>query len=258
MRKLLLALLTVVSVQPVLGWNVTEDFQKGFYWSSLPVSMTVIDSDSNRMQLMKALVDDAVTSWEGTVVSNLWTMSAQQVNSAGGNIIRWSNNFAAETGLSPQSVLAVTVRYTGGPYIARAEIIINGNNAINSSETNLRKVILHELGHTLGLDHSQYSNAIMASSISFNASSLHSDDRSGMQDVVNQTLQRQATGYISPLASYEESESQSPLNCGTVDMGGGSNGGGPGNGLFSLALGFLITLIALAKTSKKQTAKVRL
>ena len=253
MRQILCAILSAFTISSAYGWNPTRDFADGFYWSNFPVQMTVIDSDSNRLAQLKRLSDQAVVTWENVVTSaNLWTMGSQQVGASGGNIIRWSNNFTAETGLDSNSVLAVTIRYTGGPYIAKSEIVINGNNAINNSESNLRTVILHELGHTVGLDHSQYSNAVMAANLILGFSGLHSDDVTGIQQVTQQTLQRQATGYISPLAGQETSESQSPLSCGTVDMGGGGSGGGPGNGLFSLALGLMVALLAAAKTFKKR------
>lgn len=253
MRKLICAIVSVFSVTQAQGYQLTEDFVNGFYWQSLPVNMLVIDSDSNRLSMLKRLTDEAVVTWENVGIQNLWTMSAQQVASARGNSIRWSNNFAADTGLDPNSILAVTIRWTGGPYIARSEIIINGNNAINQSESNLRTVILHELGHTLGLDHSQFSNAVMAANLILGFNSLHSDDRAGIKAVTDETLRRQATGYISPLAGSEETTSESPLSCGTVDMTGGDGSGGPGNALFSLALGLMMALVAMGKGLKKRT-----
>lgn len=258
MRQLLFAIVSALSITSAYGYRFTQDFDintGGFYWRSFPVAMTVIDSDANRLNLLKRLADEAVVTWENVVITtaNLWTMSAQQAGSLRGNTIRWSNNFSAETGLDSSSILAVTIRYTGGPYISKTEIIINGNNPINNSETNLRTVILHEMGHTLGLDHSEFSNAVMAPNLIFGFNGLHSDDRAGIAAVASETLRRQATSYISPLSAQETTESESPLSCGTVDLGQGGGGSGPGNGLFSLALGLMLALIASAKGLKKRT-----
>lgn len=251
MRKLFIATLSFLSVTSAQAWNATQDFNQGFYWASLPVSMKVIDTDSNRLNLIKRLTDESVQIWQNVVVGQLWTMSAQQVASAGGNIIRWSNNFSAETGLDASSILAVTIRYTGGPYIARSEIIVNGNNIINQSEANLKTVLLHELGHTLGLDHSEYGNAVMAANLVLGYSGLHSDDRQGISAIVGETQRRQAIGYVSPLSQSEDTQSSSPLNCGTVDMSGGAGGGG-GNTIVSLGIGLLLALIAAARPVKRR------
>lgn len=251
MRKLIIAAISFFSIANAYSWNATQDFEQGFYWSTFPVNMKVIDSNATRLNLMKRLADESVQIWQNVVVGQLWSMSAQQVASASGNIIRWSNNFSAETGLDANSILAVTIRYTGGPYIARAEIIVNGNNVINQSESNLKTVLLHELGHTLGLDHSQYSNAVMAANLILGYNGLHSDDQQGISAVVGETQRRQAIGYVSPLSQSEETQSNSPLSCGTVDMSGGSGGGG-GNTIFSLGIGLLLALIAVARPLKRK------
>lgn len=251
MRKFFLITLSFLALTNAQAWNATQDFNQGFYWSALPVNMKVIDSDSNRLNLIKRLTDESVQIWQNVIVGQLWNMSAQQVASAGGNIIRWSNNFSAETGLDANSILAVTIRYTGGPYIARAEIIVNGNNIINQSESNLKTVLLHELGHTLGLDHSEYSNAVMAANLVLGFNGLHSDDRQGISAVVGETQRRQAIGYISPLSQSEDTQSASPLNCGTVDMSGGAGGGG-GNTIFSLGIGLILALLAAARPFKRK------
>lgn len=226
------------------SWSLTEDFNKGFYWAALPIQMTVVDSNASRLQMIKSLVDEAVNTWEGAVIQNLWTPGASPSSpGSNANIVRWSSNFAKETGLDASKILAVTVRYSKGPYIARAELIINGNNAVNQFESNLRTVIVHEMGHTMGLDHSTYPNAVMQANLISNYQGLTSDDQDGMNTVVEETIHREAIHYISPLAKSDDSGSSSPLSCGTVDLSGG-NGGGGGNMIISLGLGILIALVS--------------
>jgi hypothetical protein len=238
----LFLLCALISTQ-ALAWKATTDFEQGFYWSALPVDLTVVDADSGKLQYLNQLVTRAASTWEAVVPRDLWGIGAAA--SGGRNIVRWSNNFARETGLDEGSVLAVTIRYSNGPYITRTEIIINGNNAINSYQQNLQTVLIHEMGHTLGLDHSEYSNAVMAASLIFNYQGLHWDDEQGMNAVVNETLRRQAIGYVSPLAKSQETESASPLSCGTVDLGSGrgGQGGGGTNMIISLSLGLVLAIL---------------
>lgn len=238
--RLTTVLLSSLIALPALAYRETIDFQQGFYWSRFPVSMIVADANATRLQQIKGLVDQAAGEWESGL-ENLWNITGVQ-SSASGNVIRWSNNFGNETGLDENSVLAVTIRYSQGPYIVKGEIIINGNNRLNGSDSNLHTVIVHEMGHTLGLDHSEYNNAVMAANLIFNYQGLHWDDQAGMAAIVGETKRRQAIGFVSPLSSAEEEESSSALgSCGTVDLGGGSGGGG-GNMILSLGLGMLMTL----------------
>jgi hypothetical protein len=243
--RLTLVMLSTLLALPALAYRETIDFQQGFYWSRFPVSMIVADANATRLQQIKGLVDQATAEWESGL-ENLWNITGQ--SSGSGNVIRWSNNFGNETGLDESSVLAVTIRYSQGPYIVKGEIIINGNNRLNSAESNLRTVIVHEMGHTLGLDHSEYNNAVMAANLIFNYQGLHWDDQQGMAHIVSTTKQRQAIGYVSPLSSGQEEESSSALgSCGTVDMGGGSGGGG--SMILSLGLGMLMTLALFKRRS---------
>lgn len=248
----LFLLFCMISAQ-ALAWKPTTDFDQGFYWASLPVNLTVVDANSSRLQNLQQLVNTAAATWEAAVPRDLWGISGS--SSGGANVVRWSTNFGRETGLDEGSVLAVTVRYSNGPYITRTEIIINGNNAINNYQQNLQTVLIHEMGHSLGLDHSEYSNAVMAANLIFNYQGLHWDDTQGMNAIVTETLRRQSIGYVSPLSKSQETESASPLSCGTVDMGSGSGGSGGGtNMIVSLGLGLLMAVLLSKRPFKGKAA----
>lgn len=259
MKKLLVGALALCMSQAAWSYRLTQEFENGFYWSSLPISFTVMDTNASRVSQITTLAQQAVAEWEEAIIESLWTVSSKVGSpSSKHNIIRWSTNFAAETGMSESTTLAVAVRYSQGPYIARAEIIINGNHSINQQPTLLRTVLVHELGHVLGLDHSEVDGAVMEAQLQVPYDGLHNDDIVGMDYTVSETKSRQLSGFVSPLAGASEgsSEESTPLSCGTVDLnaGGGNGGGGGTNLIASLGLGLLLALFASQPRFKRQVA----
>lgn len=231
--KIILCLLITT---PAWGYKLTTDFVNGFYWQKLPISITVVETDATLKSKLEYLSRMAVQDWENNTGLNLWDTT----NSGTSNIIRWSKNFAAETRMDPASVLAVAIRYTNGPYFAKTEIIINGNHIYNQQNNYLLTTITHELGHTMGLDHSNEMEAIMAPSLQMNSNGVKRDDVIGMEDAVQETIHRQETGYVSPLAYDTEEKESSPLSCGTVAV---SSTASPLSGLISLGAGILIGFV---------------
>lgn len=230
------------------GFRFTSDFERGFYWGSLPVRIDVVAANASDGNQLASLVSQAINSWESSTGTEIWDfVSGWSPSSRTGNSIRWSNNFAAETGYDPSITLAVTVRYSTGTYFSKTEIILNGQNASLRSNSNnvLWQTILHELGHTIGLDHSDQF-AIMAPYVG-SANSLQFDDIQGMSSLIDATKNRQVTGYVSPVAASKEQNASQFAACGSIGgLSGGSSGGGSGGAsrfLFSLFLGFFIFLI---------------
>lgn len=222
---------------PAWGFRLTSDFTNGFYWSTLPINITVIETNSARKSMLEDLSKAAIDEWETKSGLTLWDYTGTATK----NIIRWSTNFAKETNMDPDSTLAVAIRYTKGPYFARTEIVINGGHFLNQSEANLRTTITHELGHTMGLDHSDVEQAVMAPTLQTWYSGLHSDDIQGVQAAQAEMDHRQLTGYVSPLA-YSNEETQQPLSCGTVGPVTATSGISF-NGILSLAGGLLISFV---------------
>ena len=142
--------------------------------------------------------------------------------------------------MNASTTLAAAIRYTSGPYIARTEIVINGSHWMTQNDNFLKTILIHEFGHTVGLDHSEEPNAVMAPSLQLSYNGLHSDDMNGMNAVINTTLNYQATGYISPL-SKESDQSTSPMSCGSVNLLGSSSN------MYSLFGGFLMSLVGFIR-----------
>ncbi len=98
MKFILCLLLTT----PAWGYKLTSDFMNGFYWHSLPINITVVESDPTLKSKLEYLSRMAVQDWESATHLNLWDTT----NAGTNNIIRWSRNFAAETKMDPASVLS--------------------------------------------------------------------------------------------------------------------------------------------------------
>lgn len=225
---------------PAFGYNLTSDFVNGFYWASLPISITVIESNVSRKNALESLSRSAIGEWESRTGFSLWDFDQSNgSNPASSNIIRWSTNFAAETNMDPNSVLAVAIRYTSGPYIARTEIVINGSHFLNQNYSNLLTTVTHELGHTMGIDHSNVTSAVMAPTLQDPYRGLAQDDIQAMDEAHSTTEHRQLTGYISPLA-YTKSEEKNPLSCGTIGPAGAASSS---SAIASLGLGMLIGFV---------------
>jgi hypothetical protein len=224
----------ILLTTPALAWRLTQDFQAGFYWQNLPINITVVDANPTRKARIEKYAVMGIKEWESATRLDLWN----DVEGAP-NIIRWSENFQAETNMDPTSVLAVAVRYTGGPYFARTEIIINGNHFLNQDDVHLLTTITHELGHTMGLDHSERSEAIMAPTLQPSFQGVQIDDRQGMDEAVAEMKHREEIGFVSPLAYQGEDSSKSPMSCGTVAVATST----PASGPISLAAGILIAFV---------------
>ncbi len=226
---------------PVFAYRLTQDFINGFYWATLPVKFVVVEDSPTRKAFLEQLSESAIRQWERETGLGLWDLGSD----SSANIIRWSTNFATETRMDPQSVLAVAIRYTNGPYFAKSEIIINGgHSAFNSPYESINKInigttLVHELGHTMGLDHSENMLAIMAPTLQYPYNGLHSDDIVGMTDAHAQTEQRQINRYVSPLAYSKQEQSGQALSCGTTGPVAASSG----NALFSLITGLMIPFL---------------
>ncbi|HXH29929.1 MAG TPA: matrixin family metalloprotease [Bacteriovoracaceae bacterium] len=220
---------------PAWAYNLTSDFQNGFYWASLPIDITVVDRDETRKRLIETIAKRAIGEWESSTGLSLWDYK----ESGTSNVIRWSENFGQETNMDPLSVLAVAIRYTVGPYFAKTEIVINGSHFLNHDLDHLYTTLTHEFGHTMGLDHSDSSLAVMAPTLQDPYNGLQGDDVQGLQVAQNEMVDRQVNRYVSPLAYSKESSTTSPLSCGTVGASAPAGGGA----MVSLAVGMLIGFV---------------
>lgn len=246
--KGLILLLFMFIGSKAFSYNYTSDFKRGIYWNSFPLKMKLYIQSGDDYELLKEQVELAVDEWENAVGMDIWDVDDNEYSGPfAGNYIRWSNDFAQETGYSAFNTLAVAVRYSDGVHFTRTEIVLNGEmSTLRQNFTDiLRKTLLHELGHTIGLDHSEQ-EAIMAAAVG-SIQNLTSDDVSGGIAVVEENLWRQQVGIQQPQdgesgSSSEETSGTAGTSCGSIDLNGPSNGpGGPAtfSFLISLLLGLL-------------------
>ncbi len=243
-------LLLILFPIQVLAYNFTTDYNMGFYWKSFPIHIPRFAANASEGTQLQEITDRAEQAWEDIVATNLWTYDGDVIigGPAGGNNIRWSDNFQAETGYDQGSTLAITIRYQDGPYFVKTEIILNGTLSILRDNVNnyLYKTIVHEMGHTLGIGHSD-AHSIMAPYIS-SIENPTDDDIDAIENIVADTIYRQNTGFISQYAQQQEESSNSIFGptCGNISLNGNGPGGGDGNAALSFIVSLLIGALSLS------------
>lgn len=202
------------------AYSFTEDFNQGFYWESLPINLEIIVKTEEEGKQLAEIVEKSEQEWEDALGVDIWDIEGpRQTENHSSNNIRWSNNFGEETGYDPQMTLAVTVRYRVDAFFDKVMIILNGKNTHLRSNYDkaLEKTVLHEMGHTFGLDHSDQI-AIMQAELT-EISELQKDDIVGGDAVLDETFYRQQTGYVSPLlAPKTREETLSFGSCGSIEF----------------------------------------
>ena len=121
MRLISLTLLILLSFE-VYSYNFTDDFNDGIFWGSFPVTFSRYALDETQTEELQTLTEEAEREWEREVGSDLWSFASSiQIGSgaAPNNNIRWSDNFADETGYDPSRTLAVTIRYNNGTVFSK-------------------------------------------------------------------------------------------------------------------------------------------
>ena len=176
----LLLLLTFLYSLPVLSHQSSlTSSQKKLKWGYTNIPVRVLNTSSS-LPTSTTLIDQAIAEWNGVSVFNI-----ERVTS-GINQISFSNNFSTYG----SAVVGVTeVSYASSGAIKSASIFLNEENYNFTSSPGLafgntvylKDVVTHELGHFIGLGHSEVLNSSMFYQTYPGQSELGADDTAGIR-----------------------------------------------------------------------------
>lgn len=180
---------------PVFAWTLAGQGLRGWQSSTLTINYNSSGCSISASALRDG-IDQAIQAWNETPNSQLTlvrgatevsTTVAQFLAGTGPRtpLILCDANFAANHGVSADSIPALTRLGVNNP-IDYGAIILNSEasglaNVANFTAAVFALTLAHELGHELGLGHSQTRSALMYYSIANKTSfTLSQDDRDGI------------------------------------------------------------------------------
>ena len=157
-------------------------------WANNEVTIVVNTANCPSGVDVVALIKDAMDVWNNVPTSSLKVKYGGTTTSTtdGNPVVAYcSVNFAADTGGADQDSVPGVARGNGSPRLTSGLLILNASagaaNIASVSRIGLEVVVAHEIGHVLGLGHSQSANALMYYTYSLKSDlNLSQDDIDGI------------------------------------------------------------------------------
>jgi len=190
----LLALIAVLSLATSAGaYKRLKNQSSGqsLYWHSIPMQFN-IDSTSAPPGVSSSAFQSSIrasyTAWSSVSCSYYKSQDMGLTSNKSGNKSdKINTNTVPSYWSQSPNALGVTMTYMYGPKITDADTVYNPNRQWSTTgaynKIDVQAVATHEIGHQLGLDHSQYQSATMYYAVgagNLGPRSLHSDDISGL------------------------------------------------------------------------------
>jgi hypothetical protein len=192
----------------------TNPQQKG--WAESNVVIQINPTNCPGTLDLSGLVNDSAKIWN-RVSTTILKISAGDLTSntamSSMPVIYCSTTFGSDTGADPDGTLGIAEVALNGNNVGTGRIVLNVQsgadaNLVNFSYEQIKIVIAHEIGHLIGLGHSEYEFALMYYNI-------------GVKEKLN--LSQDDVDGVTYLYTRDELGTMKPLGCGTVDSSTPSN-----------------------------------
>jgi len=177
--RLLVWLFIFYSLPILAHQSSVTSSQKKIKWN-YPIIPIRIYNNSNTLPASAALIDQAIAEWNSASAFNI------QRTTTGNNLIRFSSDFS----IYGSAVIGVTeVNYSTSGVVNSATVLLNEENynftstpgMPSGNSVYLKDVVTHELGHFVGLSHSEVLNSTMFYQNFPGQSELAADDKAGIR-----------------------------------------------------------------------------
>lgn len=191
----------LVIIYSLSSYTLNSVADQGYRWKTLPIIMEVNseNADLPHSEVLRVLAN-TTDSWNSAAGINVLNIDSDSYNTKssktmsldGHNSIGFSKNFFDDSnGFDPDVVVAVGGQYGKGGVMTDGFVLFNSESVVWETDKyakntdayidDFESIALHELGHVLGLGHSEYSNAVMsAQRVSRVKRTLTQDDIDGI------------------------------------------------------------------------------
>ncbi len=256
MKRIMTLTLSLILSVNAYAYTLNKVAQAGARWTSFPVDMTLNPRNAGLSEAeVLRVISSAMSKWNEGIATNVldtyidYSVSSSEAMDANGvNSIAFSKSFRNDSnGFDPDLTVAVGGQYGDGSSMSNGFVIFNSESVAWDTDQersstsggiyrdDLETIAIHELGHVLGLGHSEDRASVMSSTRTAKVKrELASDDISGGKYLTNAAA-ASGTG----LDSY--SGGSSTAGCGSV---GNVNSAGGGN-MSGMAMMILLPIMGL-------------